>query len=71
MLMPILLFANTIFNLSKELNSSALLRPILNGAKRGLNTKEEFLRKIKRLIVVGSFTWGPKAKYKGISEGLS
>jgi glycosyltransferase involved in cell wall biosynthesis len=41
---------------------SALLRPILNGAKRGLNTKEEFIEKIKRLIVVGSFTWGPKAQ---------
>ena len=41
---------------------SALLRPILNGAKRGLNSKEEFLKKIKRLIVVGSFTWGPKAQ---------
>jgi glycosyltransferase involved in cell wall biosynthesis len=41
---------------------SALLRPVLNGAKRGLNSKEAFLKKIKRLIVVGSFTWGPKAQ---------
>ena len=45
-----------------EVHPSALLRPVLKGAERGLNSKEAFLKKIKKLIVVGSYTWGPKAQ---------
>ncbi|MEC8458511.1 MAG: glycosyltransferase [Bacteroidota bacterium] len=42
--------------------SSALLRPVLNGAEGKLNSKEDFFENIKKMIVVGSFTWGPKAQ---------
>ena len=42
--------------------STSLLRPVLSGGETEVNSKQEFLKNLRKLIVVGSFTWGPKAE---------
>lgn len=41
---------------------SAVLRPVLSTSTRPLHTLEQFEAHVKNLMVVGSYTWGPKAQ---------